>query len=125
MTDEKLKKELTAEKLAEAYAGLVKILKSQGVRVAAQTIMPRMGSLSAIVISKYDDTMEAERVKFNTWLRTCQLFDYLYDTDEVVKAKDNPIYMDTRLHAGGSLHPNDLGGKAIAEACDLKKLIGQ
>ena len=58
-------------------------------------------------------------------LRSCGLFDYMFDADAVVRDPDRPDCYNDRYHQGDHLHPSQVGGDALAAAYDLEQLTGE
>ncbi len=100
---------ITAQMLIDAYVELVANAKENGLKVYGTTILPRAGS------DGYTSSHETERIKFNEWMRTTDIFDKVFDFDEAVR---NPIDLDKmrmEYDSGDHLHPGVLGGKKMAE----------
>ena len=104
-----------------AVRNMTNTLKTRGVRIVMQTLTPREG----FVKKGYTPEMEALRVKINAWIRSCGLFDYVFDADRLLRDEKNPSWVDERYHQGDHLHPNTLGGERMAEAYDLTALTGE
>lgn len=113
---------LNAEALANVTERLVIRMREQNLRVVAQTLSPRMGYSGH---PAYSWEMNAERIKYNEWLKKSCLFDYVFDADAVVRNQEKPDWYDDRYHQGDYLHPNRAGGKILADAFDLSKLTGE
>lgn len=96
----------------------------KGVRVIIQTISPRLGV--ARTMGKYNRTMEALRLELNEWIRSAGIFDYVFDAEEVVREeREDGYYYGEGLHQGDHLHPNEKGGRKLADAYDLTQLTGE
>ena len=66
------------------------------------------------------------RLLFNEWIRTADIFDYVFDAEKVVREeRADGYYYGEGLHQGDHLHPNAAGGQRLADAYDLKKLTGK
>lgn len=100
---------ITAEMLEKAMETLVKSCHEQGVRVYGSTILPRGGSTG------YLNAAEAERLRFNDWARSTDLFDGVLDFDRVVQDPEKPDIMAFSCDSGDHLHPGFLGGQAMAK----------
>ena len=99
-------------------------LRGRGVRVAMQTITPRLGV--ALTMGRYYPAMEEQRLLFNDWLRSADIFDYLFDAEAVVREeRADGYYYREGLHQGDPLHPNGAGGALLADSFDLAKLTGK
>ncbi len=98
-------------------------LHSRGIRVVMPTITPRFKV--ARIMGVYTQEMEDMRLELNKWIRITDIFDYVVDQEAVVRDEDeNGYFFKEGLHQGDHLHPNAKGGKLMAEAYDLAKLIG-
>ena len=70
--------------------------------------------------------MEALRLKLNDWIRSAGIFDYLFDAEAVVREqRPDGLYYAESLHQGDHLHPNEKGGRMLANAFDLNQLTGK
>ncbi len=121
---EKTVRQVSLEAFREAITGMVEELHRRGVRVVMQTITPRLGV--AQTMGKYDRNMETLRLQYNNWIRSANLFDYLFDAEAVVREeRPDGYYYGEGLHLGDHLHPNQTGGQKLADAFDLEKLTGR
>ena len=112
---------ISFDKYVTAVTTIAKQLHSRGVRIVAQTLTPRTG----YVKKGYTQEMEALRVQINEWIRTCELFDYVFDADKLLRDENNPSYVKESFHQGDHLHPNAEGGERMAQAYDLAALTGE
>lgn len=117
----KTKKVINLGNYQKAVIKMVEILRSQKVRVVAQTLSPRKGYPRI----KYTEEMEALRQQINSWLRSCGLFDWVLDADAVLRDPAHPDMFKEGLHQGDFTHPNQVGGQKLADAYDLHKLTGK
>ena len=69
--------------------------------------------------------MEALRIRINEWIRSSNLFDDVFDADELLRDESNPAFIKESLHQGDHLHPNTAGGERMAKAYDLAGLTGE
>jgi len=107
----------------EAVTEMVNELHQRDIRVVMQTITPRLGV--ARTMGKYTREMEDLRLELNEWIRSADIFDYLFDAEAVVREqREDGYYYSEGLHQGDHLHPNAKGGRKLADAFDLEKLIG-
>lgn len=112
---------LICEKVfAETLAAFSDDLHKRGIRIVVQTITPRCGCS----LGKFTPEMEELRRTLNNWIRSCELFDYVFDADAIVRNPQNPSYYDDRYHQGDYLHPNVQGGLVLAEGFELLQLVG-
>lgn len=103
---------------------MVNILHERKVRVVMQTITPRLGV--SRTMGKFTHDMEQLRLAINGWIRSADIFDYVFDADAVVREEHGDgFYYAEGLHKGDHLHPNTKGGQKLADAFDLKKLTGR
>lgn len=63
---------------------------------------------------------EAARQALNDWIRTTPLFDGVIDFDRVMRDPAHPSQMLPKYDSGDSVHPNDSGYAAMADAIDLR-----
>lgn len=116
--------QINLEAFKQAITAQVQELRGRGVRVAMQTITPRLGV--ALTMGRYYPAMEEQRLLFNDWLRSADIFDYLFDAEAVVREeRADGYYYREGLHQGDHLHPNAAGGELLANAFDLAKLTGK
>ncbi len=118
----KNKELLSAENVIRQTETLLQEIKKDCKRLVGVTLTPRFGYFGKPV---YDDYMNAQRVAFNTWMRSSPLFDYVMDADMVVRSPLDPNLYDDRYHQGDHLHPNAAGGVLLAESFNLEKLTGK
>ena len=108
----------------EAVTSIVSQLHDRGVRVAMQTITPRLGV--ARTMGKYEQPMEDLRLALNDWIRSAGIFDYVFDAEAVVRDQcEDGWYFAEGIHQGDHLHPNAKGGQLLADAWDLAQLVGE
>lgn len=89
-------------------------LKKLNIRVIAQTITPRLKC--ARTMGAFTQEMEELRLSLNDWIRNCDLFDAVADQEETVRDRDEKGYFFREgLHMGDHLHPNEQGGRLMAE----------
>ena len=112
---------ISFDKYVTAVTTIANQLHSRGVRIVAQTLTPRTG----YVKKGYTQEMEALRVQINEWIRTCELFDYVFDADKLLRDENNPSYVKESFRQGDHLHPNAEGGERMAQAYDLAALTGE
>ncbi|MCD8067572.1 MAG: GDSL-type esterase/lipase family protein [Lachnospiraceae bacterium] len=118
----KTKKNINQKSYQEAVKDLVAQLRNQNVRVVGHTMTPRKGYTFG---KKYTQEAEGLRQEINAWLRSCNLFDLLVDTDAILRDPNAADVILEGLHQGDHLHPNEAGGQKIADGYDLQKLTGE
>lgn len=101
---------VTAEDLEWSLRQVVTRAHDAGVKVYAATLTPA---------GRRADNSEEMRLKFNAWIRTCNLFDGVVDFDLAVRDPKNPRKMLEDADSGDSLHPGDHGYKRMADAVEL------
>lgn len=99
---------VTAEKLEQGLEILVKRCREKGLRVYGSTLMPRMG------YGRFLKEAEQERIRFNDWVRSTDLFDGVIDFDAALRDKQQPDCLAFAYDSGDHLHPHALGGKKMA-----------
>jgi lysophospholipase L1-like esterase len=65
---------------------------------------------------------EAEVQALNQWIRTSGAFDGVVDADLVLRDPAQPNRLLPAYDSGDHLHPNTTGGRAVANAIDLRLL---
>ncbi|HEY3178987.1 MAG TPA: GDSL-type esterase/lipase family protein [Casimicrobiaceae bacterium] len=91
-----------------------------GLTILGCTISPMGGNTS---LPGFDTPAhEAARVALNQWIRTSGVFDGVVDADLVLRDPSQPTRLLPAYDSGDHLHPNTEGGRAVANAIDLKLL---
>jgi lysophospholipase L1-like esterase len=91
-----------------------------GLTILGCTISPMGGNTS---LPGFDTpSHEAARVALNQWIRTSGVFDGVVDADLVLRDPSQPTRLLPAYDSGDHLHPNTEGGRAVANAIDLKPL---
>lgn len=66
------------------------------------------------------------RLRLNDWIRTADVFDYVFDAEVVVREqREDGWYFREGIHMGDHLHPNAVVGQLLADAWDLDRLVGR
>lgn len=98
----------------QLMTGLKKIVgkaHARGSRILVSTVMP-FGCLD----EPFREKAEAIRQDFNRLIRANkELYDGFVDLDEEMRKPEDRHLMRDGLHMGDGVHPNEAGGKAIAE----------
>jgi lysophospholipase L1-like esterase len=89
----------------------------RGLRILGATITPFGGS---IIDSA---TAEQTRDAVNQWIVTSHAFDGVIDFAAAVADPSNPEILNPAYNSGDSLHPNDAGCQAMANAINLAMLL--
>ena len=111
------KDHITTTLLSDAIKAMAEELRARHIRVVGTTLLPRMGS------AHYNDRQEAIRKEFNEWIRINAGFDYVADFDKATQDGKYGNRLKEIYDCGDHLHPSREGGKAMAEAIDLERLL--
>ena len=84
-----------------------------GLTVYGGTLTPFEGAFY------YSEANEAKRQAVNEWIRTSGAYDAVIDFDAAVRDPGQPTRVRPDYNPGDSLHFNDAGYRAMAEAIDL------
>jgi len=104
---------LIADDLIRGYKEIITRAHLQGIKVMGATLTPEEGVWLAGPVG------EATRTSVNQWIRTSGSFDAVVDLDASVRDKDHPTSIRPDFNPGDSIHPNDIGNAAMANAFDL------
>jgi lysophospholipase L1-like esterase len=108
----------------DLIAGLRQLIArahEQGLSIWACTISPMGGNTS---LPGFDTSAhEAARVALNQWIRASGEFDGVVDADNAIRDPSNPTRLLPLYDSGDHLHPSTEGGRAIARAIDLDRLL--
>ena len=107
---------ITLEQYQKAVEPLAEALHGRGVKVYAGKLLPR--EINHI----YTAQREELRLAINAWLEECGLFDAVLDLGAPIAAGDEPG-MKKEFSLPDGLHPNKLGGMAIAQNIDLRLFV--
>jgi len=109
---------ITVDDLIAGFRQLIARAHEQGLTIQACTLPPLEGNTS---LPGYDaPANEARRVALNRWIRSSGEFDGVVDVDRVLRDPGHPTRLLPRYDSGDHLHPNAEGGRAIANAIDVK-----
>ncbi len=97
----------TAEMVIAGMEKLIAPCRERNIKVFGSTILPRSG------LKNYKPNQEAERVKLNAWLRSCGLFDGVFDFDAAVRDPEDASRLQFAFDSGDHLHPSAQGGKEL------------
>lgn len=115
----KTEREVNEKRLIDETAKLTEILHENGIRVVCQTLAFRKGSRG------FTEEMEQIRIRYNAWVRSCGLFDYVVDIEPALADPKTKDRFKSEYHQGDFLHPSMPGGEVMAECYDLEKLTGK
>jgi lysophospholipase L1-like esterase len=113
-----LSEAITVDDLIAGYRQLIARAHEKGLTLQACTLPPIQGNTSLPGFDTPEN--EAKRVAFNRWIRTSGEFDGVIDVDRVLRDPSQPTRLLPAYDSGDHLHPNAAGGRAIAEAIDLR-----
>jgi len=109
---------VSVDDIAAGYRQLIARAHEQGLTILGCTLPPLKGNTS---LPGFDTPAnEAARVALNHWIRTSGAFDGIVDVDQVLRDPSDPARLLPAYDSGDHLHPNAVGGKAIADSIDLR-----
>jgi len=115
----------TSAQVTQMYRMIIDRAHMQGVRIIGATLTPFKDSFKGIILEGYySDAKNNVRKEVNQWIRSSGAFDGVIDFDMAVRDPARPDHIRADYNCGDNLHPNDAGYKAMANAIDLKLLIG-
>lgn len=113
-TQNKEEAEQVALDLIDAYQHMIEQAHSKGILVYGATILPFAQSF-------YDTPFrQTAREKVNEWIRNSNQFDAVIDFDKMMQDEKNNAQIQSDMHDGDFLHPNEAGYKRMGEQIDLK-----
>jgi len=101
---------LTADDLIGAMKQMIERAHTHGIKVIGCTLTP---------FGRGTDAVEAMRQALNAFIRTGGSFDAVVDFDKVIQDPADPRQFIKAYNNTDTLHPNDAGYKAMADAVDL------
>lgn len=110
---------ITAAQIESGYLRLIRMAHARGVKIYAGTLTPFLGSNRFYGGSYGTSRGEALRRSINHWILTRHAFDGVVDFARVTADPYNAGYFNPAYNSGDSLHPNDLGYRAMADAIPL------
>jgi len=110
--------DVSADQIIAGYEQIIAQAHAAGLKIFGATLTPFEGA------SYYSAAGEAKREAVNQWIRTSGAFDGVIDFDKVVRDPSNPLMIAPQYNSGDSLHPNDAGYQAMANAIPLGLLLG-
>ncbi len=112
---------ITVEDLIAGFRQLIARAHEHGLTIQACTLPPLEGNTS---LPGYDTPAnEARRVALNGWIRSSGEFDGVIDVDRVLRDPAHPTRLLPLYDSGDHLHPNAEGGRAIANAIDVRVFL--
>lgn len=101
-------------RLEWALAQMAELAHERGIKVLGATQMTDCRNLHCA-----SPEGEATRQALNEWIRTTPVFDGVIDFDRIMRDPEHPSQMLPKYDSGDSVHPNDVGYSAMADAIDL------
>jgi len=102
---------ITIEAYIDGLRQLIQTAHSHNSEVILGTLTPFRGENM-----EWFEKVEELRQKANTWIREQRTADGIADFDKAVQQPENPAYMLDDCHLGDGLHPNERGGRLMANA---------
>lgn len=113
------------DELVQGFRQLVEQAHLRGVRVIGGTVAPFEDGLSGTPQEgHYSPQKDARRQALNEWIRNSGVFDAVVDFDLLLRDESRPTRLRAEYDSGDHLHPNDAGYRAMADAIDLRSLLG-
>ena len=113
---------VTAEELVNGFHRLIDIAHRHGAKIFGATVTP---SGNDDYPAEWMPRFEEVRTELNRRLREGIGFDGVFDYDAAIRDEARPDYIRADCHIGDGLHPNDKGGRLMAETIDLSALMGR
>jgi lysophospholipase L1-like esterase len=118
-------KPMSAERLIAGYRQLIARARARQVRIIGATLPPFEGALSGTALEgHYSKEKDGVRQAVNAWIRGGGAFDAVVDFDALLRDPTRPTRMLPAYDSGDHLHPGDAGYAAMANAIDLRNLLG-
>lgn len=114
--------QVTVKELADGLCRCAELAHRHGARAYGATVTP---AGSPEYPAAWMEAFEAVRVPLNERLRAGIGFDGVFDYDAAVRDPAAPGFMRPEYHIGDGLHPNGLGGEAMAACVNLTMLAGR
>ncbi|HSI40776.1 MAG TPA: SGNH/GDSL hydrolase family protein [Xanthobacteraceae bacterium] len=116
----------SADQLIDGYRQLAALARARNIRILGATLTPFEGALKGTPFEGYY-TPDKDRVRqqVNERLRADGVFDALVDLDAVLRDPEHPRRLHPEFDSGDHLHASDRGNAAIADAIDLRLLLGR
>ena len=104
------------------FRTLIDIARRPGAKIFGATVTP-CGSDD--YPAEWMRRFEEVRTELNSRLREGIGFDGVFDYDAAIRDGARPDHIRAGCHIGDGLHPNDKGGRLMAETIDLSALMGR
>ena len=117
---------VTAEQVIDALRQLIARARAHNLRIVGSTLIPFEGALAGTPFEgHYSPAKEAVRQRVNRWIVNGGQFDAVFDADAVLRDPARPSRMRAEYDSGDHLHPGDAGYRALAQAFDVRELLGK
>lgn len=115
-----------ASEITDGFRQLVEQAHLRDVRVIGATLPPFEDALEGTPLEgHYSARKEATRQAVNAWIRDAGVFDAVVDFDRLLRDPSHPTRLKAQFDSGDHLHPGDAGYRAMADAIDLRGLLGK
>jgi lysophospholipase L1-like esterase len=102
-----------AAALIAAYEEIISAAHARSILVYAGTVLPFEGSVY------FSDEGEAERQRFNAWIRATSRLDGVVDFDRITRDPRRPARLSPEVDGGDGLHPSPRGYAIMGNAVSL------
>lgn len=109
------------EEIIKGYQTIAAITHAHGAKIFGATVMP-CGNDS--YPENWLPTFEKTRQALNAWIRGENDYDGYFDYDAAMRDDSRSGFLLPGVDIGDGLHPNDRGGKIVADTIDLAQLTG-
>lgn len=109
---------INLEQYKKAIYQLIDTAHNKGSKIMIGTILP-----FKCEETEWFDVAENLRLEINKWIREQKHSDGIIDFDLAIRDEKTPDKMDDGCHLGDGIHPNDQGGKRMADVVPLELLI--
>lgn len=114
-----------AAQVIDALRQLIARARTHNLRIVGATLLPFEGALAGTPFEgHYSPAKEAVRQRVNRWILGSGEFDAVFDADAVLRDPAQPSRLRADYDSGDHLHPGDAGYRALAQALDLRALMG-
>lgn len=116
----------TVVAMIAGYRQIIEQAHTHHIRVIGATLTPFAGALAGTPLGDYfSPEKDALRQEINRWIRTSGAFDAVVDFDTLLRDPAHPERIAPAFDSGDHLHPGDKGNAAMANAVDLRTLLGR
>lgn len=109
---------VSLEEYKKGIRKLIETAHNKGSKILIGTVLPfKKEEL------EWFDTVESLRQEVNQWIREQKLSNGIVDFDLAIRDKNSPNKMDDSCHLGDGIHPNEEGGRRMADLVPIKWLM--